>query len=168
MTLIDTQQVIHVRCYRPASREHQRKRPEVAALLHSLRQRPPVKVFSVTGAGNGCTSAIDMLETPGGAAVPPEVYEAADGPAGVAQVVDRRPEVALVDLGLPGLDGYEVARRIRTACGGSVYIVALTGYDLADYRRRSREAGFDDHLVKPVAPDVLRRVLGASRGASDG
>jgi PAS domain S-box-containing protein len=92
-----------------------------------------------------------------------EVHAAADGATGVDQIVGLRPEIALVDLGLPGIDGYEVARRIRKACGDSVYIVALTGYDLAEYRRRSREAGFDDHLVKPVAPDVLGRVLGAAR-----
>jgi PAS domain S-box-containing protein len=88
-----------------------------------------------------------------------EVHESADGPAGAEEIVRVRPDVALVDLGLPGLDGYWVARRVRQACGESVYMVALTGYDLAEYRLRSREAGFDAHLVKPVTPDMLARVL---------
>jgi PAS domain S-box-containing protein len=88
-----------------------------------------------------------------------EVHESADGLAGAEEIVRVRPDVALVDLGLPGLDGYEVARRVRQACGESVYMVALTGYDLAEYRLRSREAGFDAHLVKPVTPDMLARVL---------
>jgi CheY-like chemotaxis protein len=91
-----------------------------------------------------------------------EVYEAADGVSGLAEIIRVRPDVALVDLGLPGLDGYEVARKVREACQGSVSIVALTGYDLADYRQRSREAGFDDHLVKPVSSDALSRILAAS------
>jgi PAS domain S-box-containing protein len=90
-----------------------------------------------------------------------EVYEAADGVSGLAEIIRVRPDVALVDLGLPGLDGYEVARKVREACQGSVAIVALTGYDLADYRQRSREAGFDDHLVKPVSSDALSRILAA-------
>ena len=90
------------------------------------------------------------------------VYEAADGRAGVQEILRVRPDVALVDLGLPGLDGYEVARKVREVCRQDVYLVALTGYDLADYRQRSRDAGFDAHLVKPVAPDVLARILAES------
>jgi CheY-like chemotaxis protein len=69
------------------------------------------------------------------------------------------PDAAVIDIGLPGPDGYEVARRLRAAFGDRIRLVALTGYGQADDRRLVREAGFDAHLVKPVAPqDVLRAV----------
>jgi PAS domain S-box-containing protein len=87
------------------------------------------------------------------------VYEAADGPAGVMIATDARPDVALVDVGLPGLDGYEVARRIRAGSNGSMRLVAITGYGQADDRKRALEAGFDAHLTKPVAPDDLIAVV---------
>src|SRR5262245_2702132 len=97
-----------------------------------------------------------------------EAHEAADGPSGVELVARLRPDIALVDLGLPGFDGYEVARRIRQVCGDSVQIVALTGYDLAEYRQQSREAGFDDHVVKPLTPEVLGRLLVGAAGRPGG
>jgi PAS domain S-box-containing protein len=91
-----------------------------------------------------------------------EVHEAADGPSGVEAILKVRPDIALVDVGLPGLDGYEVARRVRAdAAGGKVRLVALTGYGLPDDHRRSQEAGFDAHLVKPVDPGRLAAVIEA-------
>jgi PAS domain S-box-containing protein len=87
------------------------------------------------------------------------VEVAADGPSGLARAEAMRPDVVLVDLGLPGMDGYEVARRIRAWPGEEPLLVAISGYGQADDRRRSREAGFDAHLTKPVAPDHLTRVL---------
>ena len=93
-----------------------------------------------------------------------EVYTASDGPAGVDAAVRLRPEVALVDIGLPGLNGYEVARRIRaTEAGRAMKLIALTGYGQREDTRQAREAGFDLHLVKPVEPrrldDALRALL---------
>jgi len=89
-----------------------------------------------------------------------EVHEAADGPSGVDAILKVRPDIALVDVGLPGLDGYEVARRVRAALAGrAVRLVALTGYGLPEDHRRSQEAGFDAHLVKPVDPARLAAVL---------
>ncbi len=71
-------------------------------------------------------------------------------------------DVALIDIGLPDVDGYEVARRIRaTGHGKSAYLVALTGYGQAEDRRRAEEAGFDTHLVKPVDPEALVSLLAA-------
>ena len=91
-----------------------------------------------------------------------EVHEAADGLSGVEAILKVRPDIALVDVGLPGLDGYEVARRIRAdAAGGKVRLVALTGYGLPEDHRRSQEAGFDAHLVKPVDPASLAAVIEA-------
>ncbi|MQA21597.1 response regulator [Rugamonas rivuli] len=91
-----------------------------------------------------------------------EVQSAADGNEGVAAAVRRRPDVALVDIGLPGIDGYEVARRLRAdPATAGIRLIALTGYGLADDLRRVMEAGFDRHLVKPVDIDQLMEVIGA-------
>jgi len=91
-----------------------------------------------------------------------EVHEAGDGPSGVDAILKVRPDIALVDVGLPGLDGYEVARRVRASEGGrTVRLVALTGYGLPEDHRRSHEAGFDTHLVKPVDAARLAAVIGA-------
>jgi signal transduction histidine kinase/ActR/RegA family two-component response regulator len=84
-----------------------------------------------------------------------EVHEAADGPAGLEAALRLRPDIALVDVGLPGFDGYQLARRVRDSAGPSIYLVALTGYGQPDDRRQAMEAGFDAHLVKPVNPDAL-------------
>jgi PAS domain S-box-containing protein len=91
------------------------------------------------------------------------VVAAGDGSAGVALALHHRPEVVLIDLGLPGLDGYEVARTLRASpLGGSVALIAVTGYGQADDRRRSKDAGFDTHLVKPVSPSVLASVVASA------
>ncbi|WNG23252.1 response regulator [Cystobacter fuscus] len=88
-----------------------------------------------------------------------QVEVAEDGFRGVERFPSLRPHVALVDLGLPGMDGFQVARRIRESEGGQdVYLVALTGYS-GEHRSRAVEAGFDLHVVKPVKPDELERLL---------
>jgi CheY-like chemotaxis protein len=69
--------------------------------------------------------------------------------------------VALVDIGLPEVDGYEVARRMRALGPRCPYLIALTGYGQPDDIRRARDAGFDAHLLKPVDPDALAKVLSA-------
>jgi signal transduction histidine kinase/ActR/RegA family two-component response regulator len=96
-----------------------------------------------------------------------EVHEAADGHAGLAAAVRLVPDIALIDVGLPGLDGYEVAQGIRsTQAGAAMLLVALTGYGQAEDRRRALAAGFDVHLVKPVAPERLAEVLSSARSAT--
>ncbi|WP_437995687.1 ATP-binding protein [Sorangium sp. So ce185] len=93
-----------------------------------------------------------------------EVAVAADGLEGVTKLLELRPEVAFVDIGLPGIDGYEVARRARAAPGGeALYLVALSGYGGTDDQARSRRAGFDLHLIKPVGGATLQDVLTAPR-----
>jgi CheY-like chemotaxis protein len=97
-----------------------------------------------------------------------EVHGAADGPAGLEVAEKVQPDVVLIDVGLPGLNGYEVARRIRArAAGRSVVLIALTGYGQAEDRRRALDAGFDAHVTKPVLPDELAElVAGARRGVA--
>ncbi len=88
-----------------------------------------------------------------------------NGPGALAAARDFRPEVVLLDIGLPGMDGYEVARRLREwADGERVLLVAQTGYGQEDDRCRSRQAGFDAHLIKPVDPSVLQALLADFRG----
>jgi CheY-like chemotaxis protein len=71
-----------------------------------------------------------------------------------------QPQVVLLDIGLPVLDGYEVARRLRRRTGGSdAVLVALTGYGQESDRHKAREAGFDHHLTKPVEPEALQDLL---------
>ncbi len=88
-----------------------------------------------------------------------EVRVVADGREGVSVAEEFQPELALVDLGLPGIDGYEVARRLRTRFGRSMRLVALTGYGQPEHRKWTREAGFDAHLVKPASLHALNQVL---------
>jgi CheY-like chemotaxis protein len=89
-----------------------------------------------------------------------EVYEAADGETGLARCREIRPDVALVDVGLPGIDGYELAQQIRRVPElAPMLLVAITGYGRPEDQRRAREVGFDAHLLKPVEPQVLRTIL---------
>ena len=95
-----------------------------------------------------------------------QVYEAADGPSAVEAALRVLPDVALIDIGLPGVDGYEVARRIRaTPDGRHLYLVAVTGYGQPKDRDQALAAGFDDYLVKPFDRDRLATLLAAARRA---
>lgn len=89
-----------------------------------------------------------------------EVYTAHDGPAAIEMTQAHHPEVILLDIGMPQMNGLEVARKIRNDLGLSdVILVALTGYGHDQDRRKSREAGFNVHLVKPIELDNLRAIL---------
>ena len=88
-----------------------------------------------------------------------EVSEAEDGPVGVQKALEVQPEIALVDVGLPGLDGYHVAEEIRRHLGESIRLVALTGYGQPEDRERAYAAGFNLHLVKPVDREQLVQAL---------
>ncbi len=94
------------------------------------------------------------------------VEVAEDGSQGLEIAHTKHPDVALIDIGLPGLDGYEVARRMRPPGGDRPRLIALTGYSQPEDRRRASEAGFDAHLVKPVDPAELSRLL-ATPGTPD-
>jgi len=89
-----------------------------------------------------------------------EAETAHDGRAALEAARSRQPDIVLLDISMPGMDGFMVARRLRSEPGlRKIRVVALTGYGQQDDRRRTREAGFDDHLVKPVSPEDLRRLL---------
>jgi PAS domain S-box-containing protein len=89
-----------------------------------------------------------------------QTWVAYDGPQAVAAAMEYRPKIALLDIGLGGMTGYDVARRLRADPSlNGVRLIALTGFGQDDDRRRSMEAGFDAHLVKPVDPDELQKIL---------
>ena len=95
-----------------------------------------------------------------------EVAVAKDGLDGAALLLKLCPDVALVDIGLPGIDGYEVARRVRAESNGeTVYLVALTGYGGTDAKAKAKAAGFDLHITKPFDIDALPEVVSRSRAA---
>ncbi len=95
-----------------------------------------------------------------------EVIEASDGPGGLSAILEHRPDIALLDIGLPGLDGYEVARRARQdQRGRSTRLIALTGYGLPRDVQEARNAGFDGHLVKPLNYPDLARILDEGDGS---
>jgi len=91
-----------------------------------------------------------------------EVHEAADGVSAVDLAMRIEPDTALVDIGLPGMDGYEVARQIRAKLRDRCRLVALSGYGQPKDRQQALDAGFDDHLLKPVDPTRLLAALNAA------
>jgi DNA-binding response OmpR family regulator len=88
-----------------------------------------------------------------------EVRIAYDGAEAVAAEQDFKPEVVLLDIGLPKMSGYDVARSIRSTRGEGVLIIAITGWGQEDDRRRAREAGFDHHFTKPVDFEMLFEII---------
>jgi signal transduction histidine kinase/ActR/RegA family two-component response regulator len=88
------------------------------------------------------------------------VFAAPDGPTGLAMANAEKPDVALIDIGLPGMNGYEVAKQMRrTPAFRDIHLVALTGYEQAEHRAQTRDAGFDAHLIKPVKQAELEAIL---------
>jgi len=123
------------------------------------RGRPAARsrrVLVVDDNVDSAESLVTLLEIGGHRA-----WMAHDGPSALLAAREHRPELVLLDIGLPaGMDGYEVARRMRSEAGpAGVRIVALTGYGQEDDRRRAAEAGFDQHLVKPVDLPRLWQLL---------
>lgn len=89
-----------------------------------------------------------------------EVRIAHDGAAALDALRDFRPDVAFLDIGMPGLTGYEVAKAVRAEpWGQDVTLVAVTGWGQPDDKQRARTAGFDRHLVKPIDPDEVDQLL---------
>ena len=89
-----------------------------------------------------------------------EVRTAHDGPSAIDVARSYRPNLVLVDIGLPGMDGYEVAQHLRNDVGlADAVLAALTGYGQEEDRRRSQDAGFDQHLIKPIRTETLQHLL---------
>jgi CheY-like chemotaxis protein len=91
-----------------------------------------------------------------------QVEVASDGLRGVQVPLAWKPEVAIVDIGLPLLDGYQVARRLRAALDATIPLIALTAYRTPDDVRQAHVAGFDVHLAKPADPGEIRHLLASA------
>jgi CheY-like chemotaxis protein len=133
--------------------------PEPAAISEMPRATQPaaksLRILVVEDSRDAADSLRLLLELYGY-----EVQVAYSGPAGVKAAEQWRPDVILCDIGLPEMDGYSVAGELRRKpTTAQVRLIALTGYGQEEDRRRSREAGFDHHLVKPVDPETLVNVL---------
>jgi signal transduction histidine kinase/membrane associated rhomboid family serine protease/ActR/RegA family two-component response regulator len=138
----------------PARRRFQELRSDPA---HRTRTAPPraLRILLVEDHEDSAEALAHLLRRRGH-----ETHIASDGNRGLEDARALRPDVVLLDLGLPGLDGYEVARRLREHGGAAfVLLVAVSGYGQDADRRRSSEAGFDHHLVKPVKLEELERIL---------
>ena len=119
------------------------------------------RILVVDDNEDGAQSLAMLLEMLGN-----QVHTVYDGPQAVEAISLFHPDVVLLDIGLPTLNGYETARRLRSHPGArDALIIALTGWGQEEDRRRSREAGFDHHLVKPVDMHVLESLLATSRPA---
>lgn len=88
-----------------------------------------------------------------------EVEAVADGLAGVTAIMSRRPDLALIDIGLPGIDGYEVAARVRQSIGDGVMLVAVSGFGQPEDKKRALDAGFDEHITKPADVTDIENLL---------
>jgi PAS domain S-box-containing protein len=123
----------------------------------------PLRILVVDDNRDAADSLTDLLELFGH-----EAHAAFDGAAAVAAAERLRPDVVLLDLGMPVMDGFETARHLRgLPGGGDVVLIALTGWGQDQDRRRTREAGFDHHLVKPTDIQQLQRLLGESAARRD-
>ena len=126
----------------------------------SAQSRSRQRVLVVDDNQDSANSLSTLLKLAGN-----EVETAHDGLRAIEVAERFRPEMILLDIGLPGLNGYNVARRIRELpFGRDILLVALTGWGQEEDRRKSREAGFDRHLIKPVDYNVLMELLGSVRG----
>ncbi len=118
-------------------------------------ERSVWKILVADDSQDGADSLAFLLRAAGH-----DVHTAYEGRAAIDMAEQLRPDVVLLDIGMPEVSGYDVARAIRReAWGRSMRLIALTGWGQAEHRRRSLEVGFDEHLVKPVELDVLEDVL---------
>jgi PAS domain S-box-containing protein len=132
------------------------------AVVHPVRAASR-RVLIVDDSEDGAESLAMLLEFGGHT-----TYQAHDGVAALEAANRLRPDAVLLDIGLPGLNGYEVCRRIRNEpWGKQMMLVALTGWGQDEDRHRSREAGFDAHMVKPVDFDVLLKLLASRPSTQD-
>jgi CheY-like chemotaxis protein len=121
---------------------------------------PPLRVLIVEDCEDAAASLALLLRLDGH-----EVHVAGNGGMALRVAQDWPPDVVLLDIGLPGLDGYEVAKRLRArAAGMKPLLIAITGYGRDEDRRRSAEAGIDLHLLKPADPAGLRQMLKRFQG----
>jgi CheY-like chemotaxis protein len=118
-----------------------------------------LRVLVIDDNRDSADSATDVLRLLGN-----HVECAYDGEGGIAVASRLKPQMVLLDLAMPGMDGFEARRRLREQAGSAgAFLVAMTGFGNEDDKRRTREAGFDAHLTKPVELDALVSLLNEAR-----
>jgi DNA-binding response OmpR family regulator len=123
--------------------------------MPQLSHTPHARVLVVDDNEDAANSLATLLEVMGY-----DVRTAYDGPEAIEAADEFQPAVALLDIGLPRLSGYDIARHVREHRGEDVLLVAITGWGQEDDRRRAREAGFDHHFTKPADFEVLLELIG--------
>ncbi|HJQ62636.1 MAG TPA: response regulator, partial [Burkholderiales bacterium] len=132
---------------------NQQPAPETLARIHEPLS--PKRILVVDDNRDAADSMGMLLQVLGA-----DVRIARDGVQALQEFTSYDPAVVLLDIGMPGIDGYEVARRIRSGFPGRrASLVALTGWGQEEDRRRAREAGFDHHLIKPADVETLQALL---------
>jgi CheY-like chemotaxis protein len=133
--------------------------PEAALSRPQPTQQSSLRVLIVDDNRDGADLLAMMLESMGN-----EVRVAYDGEEAVASTAAFRPDVVLLDIGLPKMNGYDACRRIRAQSDGKkLTIIAQTGWGQIEDRQRTRDAGFDHHMVKPLDPEALEKLLAGLR-----
>jgi CheY-like chemotaxis protein len=128
---------------------HDERHPERA-----IRRGKHLRVLVVEDMAIVAEMLITLLELWGH-----EVQAVKDGPTALVVARTFQPDVVLLDLGLPGMSGFDVARQLRQEAQRKLFLAAVTGYGDEGVRRRSQEAGFDHHMTKPIDPDDLQALL---------
>jgi CheY-like chemotaxis protein len=128
-----------------------------AAPRETARGETPVEIVLVEDNLDLLEMTKDLLTAAGCT-----VHTASDGPTGLARIIEVVPDVALIDIGLPGLDGYGVAQQLRSL-DVPVCLIAMTGYGQPEDRQRAHAAGFDLHLTKPVNSTALQQAIATCR-----
>jgi CheY-like chemotaxis protein len=134
------------------------KRTSAARLSSVPAARPQLRVVLVEDNLDLLEMTKDLLELHGCT-----VRTASEGPTGLSLMLEEACDIAFIDIGLPGLDGLQLASRIRARGSDCPYLVAITGYGQDGDRSRALAAGFDEHIVKPVTIEVIQRTLAASQ-----
>jgi CheY-like chemotaxis protein len=139
----------------PALADEQSHRAEKATGGADATELPPRRVLVVDDSPDAADTLAMMLQLVG-----QDARAAYDGPSALCLARDFRPALVFLDIGMPGMNGFDVAHRLPEEPGlGGTVLVAVTGWGQDEDRRRSAEAGFDHHLVKPVEPDDVQKVL---------
>jgi two-component system CheB/CheR fusion protein len=123
--------------------------------LDTAAPHPRLRVLVVDDQKDIALTCAEFLSLEGYA-----VATAFDGPSALELALREPPDVALLDIGLPGFDGYELGSRLRQHFGPRIRLIALTAFSLDEHRARTRAAGFDHHLVKPADLEQLQAILG--------
>ncbi|HEY4502110.1 MAG TPA: ATP-binding protein [Candidatus Paceibacterota bacterium] len=138
----------------PQEKKEARGRFSKEAVAAHASTSGPIKVLVVDDNEAAAAMLATLLKHNGH-----ETRVAHSGQEAIALAAEAQPQVALLDIGLPDMDGYEVAKRLRAQFGQDIALVALTGYGQDDDRQKAKDAGFDDHLVKPVSIVDVERAL---------